>query len=501
MISKSKKNPICLVICERDERVVEAAIHEAKAKAGFVELRLDYLPIQQITSGRLENWVRLAGIPVIVTLRRKPNGGEFEGNEEEQLKILTSLLDCGAAYFDLEIETVESALQGKLDRLRKGSARWIVSYHQFQETPGDLDAVYQRLRSVNPDVLKIATKAGRFNDNFRLLELLKHPKPPTMDIILVAMGDLGGYSRILSPRLGCLLTYASFLPGKESAPGQWTTQELRETYRIEEIQADTRIFGIIGYPLRHSLSPYLHNACFQRLGINARHLPLPVQHLEDLAEHWEHFSGLSVTIPHKVGVLKYADIQDHTVRETGAANTLVIRKDHIAAYNSDIVGIQKALQQPLEEGIRRATLLGTGGAARAAAVVLRRSQCSVVVLARDEEKAKSFAKEFGFSFDSLRNAVQHEGDLLINATSVGMSPHEDAIPIETDAIRYRYVFDMVYNPLETRLLREAKGRATPIYGLEMLLHQAVRQFEWWTGQTPPFEIMRKIALERLQKKS
>lgn len=498
MNSKARSNRICVVIRERDEAAVEAALQRPRNVAGFCEIRLDYLPGHQITPANLCKWIKLAGTAVIVTLRRTANGGEFGGDEAEQISILKSILHCGAAYFDLEIETVENHLNGRLDLLRKGKARWIVSYHNFQETPADLSSVYHRLLACKPDVVKIATKACTFADNFRLLDLSNEPKPSQTDLILVAMGELGAYSRILGPSYGSLLTYASAEHGQESAPGQLTAEELAKLYRIDEIQADTKIYGVIGYPIRHSLSPHIHNACFQRFGLNACYLPLAVPELSDLSARLKYFAGLSITIPHKVSILRYANRQDETVHLTGAANTLVIRQERIEAYNTDVAGVLTALREPIEKGIRHVTLLGTGGAARSAAVVLKQHQCQVNVLARDREKAKAFATEFGFAFDQLSEASKFEGDLLINATSVGMFPRVDEIPVPSEAIRYRYVFDMVYNPLETRLLQAARSRATVISGLEMFLGQAARQFELWTGQQAPLQLMREVALARLE---
>jgi len=498
--SRANRNPICVVLCERDETALEAALQQLGNTPGFIEIRLDYLPVHQITLARLAKWIKLAPNPVILTFRRKVNGGEYEGTEAEQIGILKSILNCGAAYFDLEVETVENFLKGSLESLKTGQSRWIVSFHDFQKTPADLNSVFSRLWASNPDVVKVATKACRFADNFRLLDLLDYPRPPRTGLILVAMGELGEYSRIIGPSRGSFLTYASPEKGRESAPGQLTAKDLAEVYRIDQIQPDTKVYGVIGFPIRHSLSPHLHNACFQYFGMNARYLPLAVPDLSDLSTRLKWFTGLSVTIPHKVSILKYTDFQDETVRATGAANTLVIRKDRVEAYNTDLAGVFGALRKPLDEGIGRVTLLGTGGAARAAAVVLRQFHCQVNVLARDLEKARVFANEFGFSFDRLSEASNFEGDLLINATSVGMSPQEGETPVPQEAIRYRYVFDMVYNPLETRLLREAKGRATAISGLEMFLGQAARQFLLWTGQEPPLEVMREAALAKLRRK-
>ena len=496
--SRAHNNPICLVVCERDETALEAALKRVGITPGFIEIRLDYLPVHQIASTRLGKWVKLAGSPVILTFRRKVNGGEYDGTEAEQIGVLKSILNCGAAFFDLEIETVENFLKGSLQSLRIGQSRWIVSYHNFQKTPADLSSIFNRLWASHPDVVKIATKACNFEDNFRLLDLMDRPRPAHTGLILTAMGEIGEYSRIIGPSRGSLLTYGSSEKGKESAPGQLTARDLAELYRIDKIQPDTKLYGVIGYPIRHSLSPHLHNACFQNFGMNARYLPLAVPDLNDLSARLKSFFGLSVTIPHKVSILKYADFQDETVRATGAANTLVIREDRVEAYNTDLAGILRALRKPLDEGIRRATLLGTGGAARAAAVVLRQFHCQVNVLARDLEKARVFANEFGFSFDRLSEASNYEGDILINATSVGMSPNEGETPIPQKAIRYRYVFDMVYNPLETRLLQEAKGHATGISGLEMFLGQAARQFFLWTGQEVSLEAMREVALTRLR---
>ena len=184
-------------------------------------------------------------------------------------------------------------------------------------------------------------------------------------------------------------------------------------------------------------------------------------------------------------------------KQTGAANTLVNREQKLFAYNTDVYGTHQALKKAFEDGVHKATLLGTGGAARAAALVLKERECSVTVLARDARKAERFAREFGFASDALSQAGSYKGDLLINATSVGMSPGIDESPLPTDALDYRYVFDMVYNPLETRLIREARRGSVVISGVEMFVAQAARQFELWTGHQAPAELMREIVLRQL----
>jgi shikimate dehydrogenase len=254
---------------------------------------------------------------------------------------------------------------------------------------------------------------------------------------------------------------------------------------------------VLGYPLGHSLSPSIHNPAFRKEQLNCRYLPFSIKNLPDFRPYLKKFAGLSVTIPHKVGILDYVDDLDDTARAVGAANTLVKRKDKICAFNTDVHGIRHALREALQAGIRRAVLLGASGAARAAASVLRETNCRVTVLARDLKKAHSLAEEFGFDFGSLNQAAKYQGDLLINATSVGMSPGTEETPLDEDSINYRYVFDMVYNPLETRLMRDAKNKAIVISGIEMFIAQAAKQFELWTGLNAPQELMREIVLKRL----
>jgi 3-dehydroquinate dehydratase/shikimate dehydrogenase len=498
MNGSSPPEKICLVVRESKGADFSGAILQARQNVGLMEFRLDYLEPGEITPARVSEWIGQAGCPVILTLRRKANGGEFLGSESEQMELLRQLAEVEPSYVDLEIETIENFLHGDLTPLKKGGVQWVASYHDFENTPEDLNAVYRRLLSAHPDVIKVATFARSFADNFRLLELTSRAKRDHQPIVSAAMGELGSLTRLLAPGAGSLWTYASLGKGQESAPGQFTLEEMRELYAVGQIGQSTRIYGVIGYPVGHSLSPHIHNAAFRQLGLNARYLPFAIETLADFGPHLRKFEGFSVTIPHKVAICDYADAVDKTVKAIGAANTLVKREGEVVAYNTDIDGICFALREPLEQGVRRVTLLGTGGAARAAAWVLKQRGSRVMVLARDSQKARHFAREFGFSSDTLGNAPHYSGDLLINATPVGMHPRIDESPVPGGAPGYRYVFDMVYNPLETRLMRETRGQAKLISGLEMFVGQAVRQFELWTGSVAPAELMREVALGRLQ---
>jgi len=483
-----------VVVRERDPASVEASILRARETGGMLEFRLDYLQPEALKPSNVAKWVELAQKPVILTLRRRPNGGEFDGSEETQVEMLRSF---EGAFVDLEIETIESFLGGSLASLKSTSRTWIASYHNFSETPADLASIYGRLKRSGAQVVKIATQAVTFEDNFRLLGQVEAAQSDGMPIIISAMGELGTFSRLVATGSGSLWTYASLQQGSESAPGQFTASALKDIYAVDEIDRSTQLYGVIGWPLGHSLSPHIHNPALRRSGLNARYLPFPIKDLKDFAPHLKRFGGFSVTIPHKVQILNFVDALDETVKQIGAANTVVNRDQKLFAYNTDVHGTKQALSNAFQEGVHKTTLLGTGGAARAAAFVLKEKNCAVTVLARDPRKAERFAIEFGFASDSLSEARRYKGDLLINATSVGMSPNITESPLPTDALDYRYVFDMVYNPMETRLIREARKKSNVISGVEMFVAQAARQFELWTGKPAPSELMRKLLLQHL----
>ncbi len=495
-ISIARRN-ICVPIREGAADAFEKAVIKASLKAGYLEFRLDYLRASDWNLPLLKRWVELAGVPVIATIRRKVNGGEFTGTEAAQIGLVEMAIAAGAAFVDVEIETIESFLKGRLESFRTGPTRIIASYHNFEQTPVSLEPVYQRLWQTRADVLKIATLARTFGDNLRLLDLLLWGNRDGVPVIPVAMGELGLYSRVLAPSRGALFTYAALETGLETAPGQLTADDLSEVYRIHQIDSNTSILGVVGYPLGHSLSPILHNTAFRQLGLNCCYLPFPVSNLQDLAPHLAQLLGLSVTIPHKVAILQYAARLDGTVKATGAANTLVKERGQFAAYNTDVDGVRSALREPLAAGVQKVVLLGAGGAARAAAVVLLENGCHVTVLARDRNKARQFAEAFGFEFGGLDQGAKYGGDLLINATSVGMSPRTDETPVNPEVLDYRFVFDMVYNPLDTRLLKACRDRATTISGLDMFVAQAAKQFELWTGLEAPRRLMRQVVQTRL----
>ena len=496
-MSPTPNGKICTVIRECAPADFERAVLESRGDSDLLEFRLDFLDPSHLTPERMQRWVALAGVPVIGTLRRKPFGGRFEGGAVEQLERLGRIREAGFSFLDIEVETLEAVEPTRLKGIRDGSWRLIGSYHDFRETPSDLRSIFRRILAVNADVVKIATLAADFADNFRLLELVSQGRRRGIPVIAVAMGKLGVYSRLVGPGRGALLTYASTRAGQETAPGQFTSRDLKCVYDLNAIDADTLFYGVIGHPIGHSLSPQVHNHAFRRLGLNCRYLPLPTPCLDAFGPYLHRFGGLSVTLPHKVPVLRYVDERHSSVEACGAANTLVRREDGLWAYNTDLDGVRHALRGCLDGPPGRAVLLGAGGAARSAAAVLRDAGWGVAVLARNRSRAEALAGDFGFEADSLDRSSRYGGDLLINATPVGMSPAIHESPVAGEELRYGTVFDMVYNPLETRLLREAGKRARVVSGLEMFVGQAARQCFLWTGREAPLQGMREVALKQL----
>lgn len=267
-------------------------------------------------------------------------------------------------------------------------------------------------------------------------------------------------------------------------------------------------YGIIGSPVSHSLSPVMHNEAFAALGMNCVYVPLPT---DDLAKGVDGlkslgFSGVSVTIPHKEEIVRYVDVLDPVAEKIGAVNTLVIgnREDpadlSIYGYNTDWVGANRALEEKIKLAGRRVLILGAGGSARAIGYGLLEAGAEIVLANRTVSKGEDLASRLGCGFVSLEQLNDVQADILVNTTSVGMIPDDDKSPVAKQLLnRFSVVMDIVYAPLETRLLREAADAGCKtISGLSMLLYQGVAQFELWTGCDAPVEVMRNVLHQRIK---
>lgn len=465
--------------------------HKALAAKGaeLVELRVDYMRKKPDIGLLLKN----RPTPVVVTCRRRSDRGRWFGTEEQRLAILREAIIAGAEYVDLEDDIAGSIR-------RYGTTKRIVSYHNFDETPIELYDIHRRMSKCDPDVVKIVTMANSPADNVRMLEMVNSSSVPTVGF---CMGEFGTISRILCGRAGSPFTYASFSREREMAPGQLSFAEVRNLYRFNKITKDTKVFGVIGDPIAQSKSPLIHNAAFQKTGIDAVYLPLrvPADGLLNSLNEFDKLgiSGYSVTIPHKEAVLQFCESQDNETDEIGAANTLYRTNEQWVATNTDASAALEAIQDGLAKagGVRylvgrRVLILGAGGAARAVGHALIRQEAAVSITNRSRERGRSLAAELGCQFISWENRGAETCEILVNCTSVGMHPKLNETPFEPNWLSdSMLVFDTVYNPEQTLLLKYARERGCPtVGGIEMFIRQAAHQFELFTGKPAPREYMK-----------
>jgi 3-dehydroquinate dehydratase/shikimate dehydrogenase len=454
----------------------------------MVELRLDGVAdpdVRAVLAGRR--------LPVVVTCRPTWEGGRFDGSEAERRHLLEQAVDAGAEYVDVEWRA------GWTDLISRRQGRGVVlSLHDFNGVPADLPDVYRSMRQTGAEVIKIAVTATRLCDVFALEPvrtsgsggLMPDTGHRTSDFVFVAMGSPGVASRILPGRFGSRWTYA----GAE-APGQMTAERLLTEFRFRDIRPATGVYGVVGARASRSLSPSLHNAAFRAGGVDAVYLPLETDEFDDFLAFADRLplAGASVTMPFKEIAMQRAGTSDEVSRCAGAANTIRREATGWRATNTDVEGFLDPIRDTTLRG-RRVAILGAGGAAKAVAVAVARQGASVAVYARTRERGCAVATLVGgAAFDGL--PARGAWDVLVNATPVGSTPDTDRTPIPADHLTGQLVYDLVYDPPDTRLLREARAAGCrTVGGFEMLLAQARRQSEWWTGRMPDEGAMRAAML-------
>ena len=464
----------------------------------LVELRLDYLKTPLSALPRLRRLIEVRPDAILIaTCRRTTAGGNFHGTVEAQLDILRKVTETGCTAIDVEIESAEAIRPADWEHLRARSAI-VLSSHDFKST-AKLDETFQRMRSFNADFYKVVATANCLHDNVVMTRFLEqHCSEYSM--VGMCMGEQGMLSRVLGIRAGAAFTFGSAGQGKETAPGQPTFRELRDFYRIEQIESVTKVYGIAGNPVSHSMSPWVMNAAFRRESVNAVYLPLHAKKLEDLLSTVTDLplDGLSVTMPYKQAVVEHLDNSDVLTQQTGACNTIVRGKDgRLFGFNTDVYGIVAAIEPRVTLQGARVLVLGAGGAARAAVFGLRAKGAEVFILNRTPAAAVALAKQSGSGAIKRSELPKLSFDIIFNATPVGMGADKQT-PLEERELNALWVFDSVYNPIETRLLKLAhtKGCGT-ISGAEMFVHQAARQFEIWTGKPAPIDSIRQVLLRQL----
>lgn len=489
---------ICIALGFPDVKTLLAhAEREVEAGERFLEFRLDYLPQPEAGVEAIRQFLqRHPECTLMATCRRHQNHGRFNGSIEEQIRILEMAVQAGAAVVDVEIETAES-IAAKLDALRN-QAGLLISYHNFSGTP-PLDPVLRRMTRIAADGYKIVTTAKKPSDCARVLALAReHPKTP---LVLLAMTECGFPTRVLSPAFGGMYTYAAPHAAEGTAAGQVSARQLRQLYRIDRFSSAARIFGVVADPVRHSISPAVHNRAFQAKRYDAVYLPLLVRgaQLKDLLALAESLplSGFSVTIPHKQRILRYLDAIDPLSKRIGAVNTVWRKAGRWRGTNTDAAGIRVPLEKRTRLGHKSVLVLGNGGAARSAAFTLSAAGANVTITGRNLDRVRALAKACGGECLTPEAAAQAQFDILVHATPVGMWPHGGE-SFFTGRIPGEIVFDLVYTPQRTRLIQLAEEQGkTVICGIEMFVEQALAQFELFTGAAGPRAVMEKAAREAI----
>ncbi len=480
----------------------------------FLEFRLDSLNTPATFVPRMKAFLaENPKVTAIATCRRKPNNGNFSGPLHEELVILLKAANAGCKIIDLEVESAEETAPAQLEKFRAGlqnaGAALLVSFHDFSKTRG-LEHAAERIAAFTPDYVKVVSTAQTLSDNLAVLRLIED-RSAASRVVGIAMGEEGLVSRVLGPREGAAFTFASLEDGSRTdenlgtAPGQVSAHTLRTLYRADRLNAETRVFGVAGNPIAHSLSPLMHNTAFQRESINAVLLPLRAKSAADLLALMLELpmSGAAVTMPLKLEVLPHLDHIDALAERIGACNTLRISADgKLYGYNTDVSGVIRSLEQHMKLAGARIAILGAGGAARAAVFGLADKGAEVFIVNRTHENAVALAK--AAKATALRHELlaSHPFDAILNSTPCGMKGSKQALPLAENELNAGLVFDMVYNPLETPLLKLAKSRGIAVInGLEMFVQQGARQFEIWTGGKPPEDAMRRVVERELKRRA
>jgi 3-dehydroquinate dehydratase/shikimate dehydrogenase len=474
---------LCAVVTAPTMAELRARRDEAAGEADLVELRLDTVEDPDV-AGALQG----RRGPVIVTCRAAWEGGYFKGDEATRLRLLEQAWHAGADFVDIEFASWhEASWTGKTS-----GQRLVVSSHDFSGMPTDLASRYHAMAATGAAVVKLAVTAAALADCVPLLAL--GPTAPQRQVVL-AMGAPGLITRLMPQRFESAWTYA----GHQVAPGQMLPRQLRDEFRFGEVGPGAELYGIVANPVGHSVSPAMHNAAHRADNRDAVYLPLQAVDAADVLAFADAFDvrGLSVTLPFKVELLPHCE-PDALASRVGAVNTLARSEGSWRGFNTDVPGLLAPLSERVDVKGLRATILGAGGAARGAAIALSGAGARVTVCARRKEAAEAMAAENGVLGVSMP-PLPGSWDLLVNATSAGMHPRVDETPWPGALFDGRLVYDLVYNPRDTRLLREAReAGCETLDGLAMLVAQAEQQFAIWTGHRPAPGVMLDAAVSRLR---
>lgn len=497
---------ICISICAKNADELIEKIARAETSCDLIEVRLDCLdPTERKRAlDRIAQNPDLASV-LLATFRPLEQGGARDITKQERDEFWNSGTNKAFWGGDFEEDVIENAV----------SANWknrICSEHETEAGTLDVNATYEELKNTDASVVKIAISAEQATDAIDVWKLLESAKRDGKPLIPIAMGEAGKWTRILGLAHGAFMTYAALDSGFETAPGQITAEDANDVLRVKELDENTEVYGIIAADTSYSISPWMHNSAFKGSEMNRVFLPLQVDDLEEFMRRMVrpetrevelNFCGFSVTNPHKRNIIQHLDHVDPTAAKIGAVNTIKIVDDKLHGYNTDAPGFIAPLKKVLGDlKGKNVAIVGAGGAARACAYALKEEGANVTVFARRQKRATALAEEFGIKEGPSNHSFRPGTvDILVNATPLGTKGENQdfAIATASQLTGIKLVYDLVYNPIQTSLLGEArKAGVAALGGLDMVLAQGARQFEIWTGEKAPLDPMRKAILKRLK---
>jgi 3-dehydroquinate dehydratase/shikimate dehydrogenase len=495
---------VCVPVVGKNAAEMLERAEQVARDNSFIEFRLDYLSQPTQLFPKLKGFVEYhPHISLIGTCRRANNGGKFRGSIASQVDVLAKAAAAGCHLVDIELESASKLKSGDWQKLKKNSGV-ILSFHDFHSTK-KLEETFEKMEGYPADFLKIVTTAKSLYDNVAMMKFLE-AKSDVRPIIGLCMGEQGIISRLLSVRAGSAFTFGAANPGEETAPGQIAARTLRETYRIDQADAATRVYGVAGDPVSHSLSPVMMNTAFRRENLNAVYLALHAKTLTDLMACVRDIPihGMSVTMPYKEAIIKHLDKTDAVTTKIGACNTVIRAQDgNLYGFNTDVAGVIRPLEQRMAIAGSKFLVLGAGGAARAAVFGLKERGGEVWVMNRTSIAGQKLARQAHAKFIRRPQAAKMAFDAVINATPVGMDTPGKKKPdpplLSDKELNTRYLFELVYSPAETPFTKMARAKGVHIIpGVEMFVHQGARQFEIWTGKPAPVEEMHRVVTHALE---
>jgi len=493
---------VCIAVVGGDAATMVERAESLVRDNHLIELRLDYLPQPLAALAKLKNFIELhPEATFIATCRRAANGGKFKGTVAAQLAILRKAADMGFQLADLELQSASSLKANELRDLYDRIGL-IVSYHDFRATK-KLDDQLATMSKFPADFYKLVSTATNLHDNVVMMKFLE-AHAGSHEMVGLCMGEQGIISRVLGVRAGSVFTFGAAVRGEETAPGQVPAGELRDVYRIDMVDQATQVYGVAGDPVAHSLSPVMMNAAFRRETVNAVYLALHAKTLKDLLACVQEIPirGLSVTMPYKQEILDALENSDALTRQIGACNTVVRGAGgQLYGFNTDVAGITVPLEQRMSLSGARVLIVGAGGAARAGAFGLKAKGAEVFITNRTPEKGQSLARSAKAKYLKRADVAKQQFDVIINATPLGMNGSKQT-PLNENELNTKYVFDLVYTPAETALIKMAKSRELQVIpGLEMFVQQGARQFEIWTGKPAPIAEMGYVVTKALERRA